>query len=89
MEGMCTGCAETKFVVEYINNGHNKGNYCIECMCCPECGEVLPPDRVASMQSVYIPKRNKKPGNKMVVSRPAKGCSSFTQPIAEEWDVQP
>ena len=65
----CTGCGEKLSVVEYIDNGTVKGNYCVDCMTCSVCGEVLPSDRLAFMQ-VYTMK-----GKSAMMSIPAKECA--------------
>ena len=106
MEGMCVGCEQTKYVIDYVyipdpEVVERRGQYCSECMCCSFCGEVLPPDRLAYMESVYIPRKKNKGGNKMRMSIPARWCAVCIRncpddPIlesekvqAEEWDVQP
>ena len=65
----CIGCGENVSVVEYIDNGDVKGNYCVDCMTCSVCGEVLPSDRLAFMQ-VYTMK-----GKSAMMSIPAKECA--------------
>ena len=52
MEGECVGCEQTKFVVDYLfipnpEATENRGQYCVDCMCCTNCGEVLAPNRLA------------------------------------------
>ena len=99
MEGVCVGCEKTKFVVDYLyipnhEATDNRGQYCIDCMCCFKCGEVLPPNRLGYMESIYIPKRGKKGGNKMRMNIPAQWCAICIPEVLElepmeEWDVQP
>jgi len=69
MEGICKGCEEDTYIIEYINDGNNIGNYCSDCMTCNCCGNVLPSDRLAFMQ-VYTLK-----GTKARMSVPAKNCA--------------
>ncbi len=66
----CIGCGENVSVVEYIDNGNVKGNYCVDCMTCSVCGEVLPSDRLAFMQ-VYTMK-----GQSAMMSIPARECQN-------------
>tara|TARA_R110000824_G_scaffold273663_1_gene462180 strand:+ start:525 stop:764 length:240 start_codon:yes stop_codon:yes gene_type:complete len=70
MIGMCTGCEENVFVVEYINNGENKGNYCVDCMTCCGCGKILSSDKLAFMQSYTVKDKQGR------LSIPAKECDS-------------
>jgi len=59
----CQGCRTETYTVEYISNGKSIGDYCIECMCCPECGEVVDEFSLAyyevvhglSTQELFIP----------------------------------
>ena len=69
MKDYCTGCGEELSVVEYINDGVINGNYCLDCMTCSLCGEILPADRLAFMQLYQIK------GQTAMMSVPAKECA--------------
>ena len=79
MKDICTGCSEKLFVVEYIDNEVIKGNYCIDCMTCSSCGEVLPSERLAFMQ-VYT----MKDGKSGMMSIPARECVECIR-SGKEW----
>lgn len=100
MTGICEGCEQEGFVTEYIyidtkQKAEKQGVFCIECMCCVRCGEVLEPERLAFMDTVQIK------GNGIRMSIPARWCGDCIKndPVtsrhttknepAEEWDVQP
>ena len=100
MTGVCEGCEQEAFVTEYIyidtkQKAEKQGVFCIECMCCVRCGEVLEPERLAFMDTVQIK------GNGIRMSIPALWCGDCIKndPVtsrhttknepAEEWDVQP
>ena len=106
MEGRCVGCEQIKYVIDYVyipNPGitERQGQYCSDCMCCIKCGEVLPPDRLSYMESVYLPRRKNKGGNKLRMSIPSRWCVTCVRNDSnnstleseevqlEEWDVQP
>ena len=69
MTGTCKGCEEKTYIIEYINDGNNIGNYCSDCMTCNKCGEVLPSEKLAFMQ-VYTLK-----GERARMSIPARECA--------------
>ena len=97
MEGICEGCEQESFVTEYIyidnkQQAEKQGVFCIDCMCCQKCGEVLSPNRLAYMDTVQIK------GDGIRMSIPARWCADCIrgEPTlesekeqAEEWDVQP
>ena len=99
MEGGCEGCEKEGFVTEYIyiypdNKPEKQGMFCPTCMCCEVCGEVLDPERLAYMDSIYVPRKNGRPSNKIRMSIPARRCTPCSLPEElnqeeEEWDVQP
>ena len=69
MKDFCKGCGLSKSIVEYINNKEVVGSYCVDCMTCNECGDVLPVDRLAFMQVVSIK------GDSAYMSIPARTCA--------------